>query len=113
SAVYGSDAVGGVINFILDTDYTGLKARVSGGMTGERDNQNLSASLTGGIGFADGRGHIVANVSARDSRAVRVNRRDWNLRGWQFMHNPSYDGVNGQPEYLLLDQVSTSDGIRG
>ncbi|WP_116812716.1 TonB-dependent receptor plug domain-containing protein [Steroidobacter cummioxidans] len=113
SAVYGSDAVGGVVNFILDTTFTGLKGRVTGGMTGKRDNENVSASLTGGTSFASGRGHIVANVSGRDSKAVRVNRRDWNLEGWQFMYNPNYTPTNGQPERLMLNQVSTSDGIRG
>lgn len=113
SAVYGSDAVGGVVNFILDTTYTGLKGKLSGGITDEGDNENMSASLTGGTSFAGGRGHIIANVSGRNSEAIRVNRRDWNLTGWQFMFNPNYTATNGQPERLLLNHVATSDGIRG
>jgi len=113
SAVYGSDAVGGVVNFILDTDYTGLKGKLTTGITGEGDRETLSASLTGGTGFADGRGHIVANVSGRTAEGIAVNRRDWNLKGWQFMHNPNYTPTNGQPERILLDRVGTSDGIRG
>lgn len=113
AAVYGSDAVGGVVNFILDTDYTGLKGKVSAGITGEGDNETLSASLTGGTSFAGGRGHIVGNVSSRNSDAIAVNRRDWNLTGWQFMFNPNYTPTNGQPERLLLNHVGTSDGIRG
>jgi len=113
SAVYGSDAVGGVVNFILDKRYTGLKGKLSGGMTTYGDNENLSASLTGGTSFASGRGHIVANVSGRNSEAVQVNRRAWNLKGWQYIVNPNYTASNGQPQWLLLDKVSTSDGIRG
>ncbi len=36
SAVYGSDAVAGVTNFILDHDFTGLKGEISGGETDVR-----------------------------------------------------------------------------
>lgn len=113
SAVYGSDAVGGVVNFILDKNYTGLKGKLQGGMTTYGDNGNIAASLTGGTPFASGRGHIVANVSARYSEAEPINRRAWNLKGWQYIVNPNYTASNGQPQWLLLDKVSTSDGIRG
>lgn len=113
AAVYGSDAVGGVVNFILDTKYSGLKGKLTGGITGEGDNETLAASLTGGTSFADGRGHIVGNVATRRSDAIAVNRRHWNLTGVQFMFNPNYTPTNGQPERILLDRVATSDGIRG
>src|SRR6185437_13374735 len=37
SAVYGSDAVAGVVNFVLDTHYTGVKAEFQGGESGYQD----------------------------------------------------------------------------
>src|SRR5690606_12632629 len=46
SAAYGSDAVSGVVNFILDTDFTGFKAEASGGMTDYSDNGNYTLSMT-------------------------------------------------------------------
>ncbi len=33
SAAYGSDAVSGVVNFLLDTNFTGVKAKLQGGIT--------------------------------------------------------------------------------
>jgi len=56
SADWGSDAVAGVINFVLDKDFTGLKADVQGGQTTYGDDRTPKVSLTGGSGFADGRG---------------------------------------------------------
>src|SRR5688572_12642632 len=41
SAAYGSDAVSGVVNFLLDTDFTGLKAKLQGGVTSRSDNENV------------------------------------------------------------------------
>lgn len=112
SAVYGSDAVGGVVNFVMDNDFTGLKGSVSGGRTDYGDRDTVSASLTGGTDFASGRGHVVANASYRKADGIAINRRPWNLKGWQFINNPSYTASNGQPKRLLLDQVATSDGYR-
>ncbi|MBU0869515.1 MAG: TonB-dependent receptor plug domain-containing protein, partial [Alphaproteobacteria bacterium] len=48
SAAYGSDAVAGVVNFVLDTKFEGLKGEVSTGIADEGDNQELRGSLTGG-----------------------------------------------------------------
>ncbi len=51
SAIYGSDAVAGVINFILRKDYQGAEARVSVGST--LDNAFRNYSVTGTAGFGD------------------------------------------------------------
>ena len=48
SAAYGTDAVAGVVNFILDTNYTGLKGRVQGGITAYGDGANKEGELTFG-----------------------------------------------------------------
>jgi iron complex outermembrane receptor protein len=47
SAAYGSDAVAGVVNFRLDTKFTGLKAEVQSGETTYSDNKNYKVSLAG------------------------------------------------------------------
>ena len=61
SAVYGSDAVTGVVNFILDKDFTGLKANASTGISQRGDNFTWRAGLAGGLDLFDGRGHFVAS----------------------------------------------------
>lgn len=50
SAVYGSDAIAGVVNIILRKDYAGLEATASGGVTSQRDGQEARVSGAFGIG---------------------------------------------------------------
>ncbi|MEJ7926434.1 TonB-dependent receptor [Sphingobium sp. AN641] len=59
SAVYGSDAVAGVVNFILDDRFTGLRADASSQITSRGDGAVYDLSLTGGLEFGGGRGNIV------------------------------------------------------
>ena len=62
SAAYGSDALTGVLNFVLDTKLTGFKGELRGGTTKYGDNQNYDGSLAWGSAFAGGRGHVIASV---------------------------------------------------
>ncbi len=62
SAVYGADAVSGVVNFILKDDFEGFELDVSYGITEEGDGDTTDYSLTAGTNFADGRGNVVANI---------------------------------------------------
>ncbi len=59
SAAYGSDAVTGVVNFVLDRDFEGLKGEAQGGVSERGDNGNYKASLAYGGRFAGGRGHVL------------------------------------------------------
>ena len=58
SAVYGSDAISGVVNFILDDRFTGLRADLSSQVTTRGDAPIYDASLTGGVKIGD-RGNLV------------------------------------------------------
>lgn len=58
SAVYGSDAVSGVINFILKQDFQGLELRGQTGISQTGDGFNYAASGLVGSDFANGRGNI-------------------------------------------------------
>jgi len=62
SSVYGSDAVSGVVNFVLDSKFTGLKGVLQGGITDRGDGQNFRFGLAGGRDFLNGRAHVVASV---------------------------------------------------
>ncbi|MEX6634741.1 TonB-dependent receptor plug domain-containing protein [Hyphococcus lacteus] len=59
SAQYGSDAVSGVINYILDKDYNGLKGQVQGGLSGYGDDKSFKASIAGGFDVLGDRGHVL------------------------------------------------------
>ena len=53
SAIYGSDAIGGVVNVILKRDYEGFDVRLNGGQTSYSDGEDLDVTLTGGKTFND------------------------------------------------------------
>lgn len=61
SAVYGSDAVSGVVNFVLDRNFTGLRAEAQAGVSNYGDAFSWRAGAAFGTDFADGRGHFMAS----------------------------------------------------
>ena len=71
SAVYGSDAVSGVVNFILDHRFTGLKALLQSGISTYGDAPSYRAGLAAGTEFSAGRGH--AEFSAELYNHDKVN----------------------------------------
>jgi outer membrane receptor protein involved in Fe transport len=74
SAIYGSDAIAGVVNFVLRDDFDGFRVRGSAGMTeaGFGGNQYISAMY--GKNFADGRGNVT--VHGEYARSDRVFASD-------------------------------------
>jgi iron complex outermembrane receptor protein len=66
SAVYGSDAVSGVVNFILDHKFNGLKGLVQGGISGVGDAPSYRFGLAGGVGVLGDRGHLEFSVELYD-----------------------------------------------
>ena len=63
SAVYGSDAIGGVVNFIMKKDFSGVEFDYSKDSTFENDAKGSDMSLTFGGNVDDNRGNIVASLS--------------------------------------------------
>ncbi|MBB5708057.1 TonB-dependent receptor plug domain-containing protein [Sphingopyxis panaciterrulae] len=102
SAAYGSDAVSGVVNFILDKEYTGLKASAEYGLTAYGDAPSYRATLTAGKAFAAGRGHILLNGEIAVKQGLHRVPRDWNQQGWYMINNPAYVAGNGEPERLVV-----------
>ncbi|MED5444345.1 MAG: TonB-dependent receptor [Pseudomonadota bacterium] len=66
SAVYGSDAVAGVVNFVLKDDFEGVSFNVMTEQTEEGDAELTSVDLTIGGNIADGRGNVVINAQYTD-----------------------------------------------
>ena len=58
SAIYGADAVSGVVNFVLRRDFDGVSARSQLGISSRGDAANRFASIIAGRNFADGRGNV-------------------------------------------------------
>ncbi len=116
SAAYGSDAVAGVVNFVLDTTFQGIKGSLSGGQSHYKDFDELDFTLTGGTAFAGGRGHIVASVELfRNSgsngnleRTGGVARRPWASQGWALI-----PGGTGFPAQISRPNVKFSNMTNG
>jgi iron complex outermembrane recepter protein len=106
STTYGADAVAGVVNFVLDTNFNGLKvdglyslfqhnnrssvtpsildARIASGLSGYAypkgsvsDGDTIDTTVTLGGSFGDSKGHIVAYAGYRQTSAVLQSNRDY------------------------------------
>jgi len=75
SAVYGSEAISGVVNFILKNEFEGFQARGQAGLTEDGDNPRYSASLTGGLSFGGDRGNIVGYLGWEQDKGLRSRNR--------------------------------------
>ena len=113
SAAYGSDAVSGVVNFILDRDYTGFKGEFDANESSQGDNESVRGSLTFGTPFSDDRGHIILAAEYIDDKGVKGVPRDWNQNGWYLVSNPAYTATNGQPEYLVSPNAALMQASAG
>mgnify|MGYP003642973740 CR=1 FL=1 len=112
SAVYGSDAVAGVANFVLDKDFKGVKGEALGGVTTYGDDQQYKISLTGGTDFASGRGQVFLSGEHSHVDGISGNPRPW-YRGWKSLNNPGYAPGNGQPQFIVRPNVNISTAAPG
>jgi iron complex outermembrane recepter protein len=102
SAAYGSDAVAGVVNFILDKDFSGLKSEVILGISDRGDNEEVRVMLSGGRSFADGRGHVLLSGEFFNNEGIPTGAREWASQGYGFIQNPA-----GTPSLILERDVRT------
>lgn len=115
SAVYGSDAVAGVVNFVLNKKFTGVKGELSGGLTNYGDDKNYKIDLSAGFGFGpDDRGHVLFSGEHLFNQGVPNSAsRDWALTGTLQVANPNYTAANGQPQQLIVPQSSLGTATAG
>ena len=77
SAAYGTDAVAGVVNFILNTDYTGMEVNAQGGVTSRGDSANYKLSATFGTDIGE-HAHIQLSAERFHQDGVfNYDGRDW------------------------------------
>jgi outer membrane receptor protein involved in Fe transport len=101
SAAYGSDAVAGVVNVILDNTLTGFKGQLDYGQTGRRDGKSFHGAAAYGFNFADGRGHVMVGGEYQRNKGIEqcADTRDWCAESWGTVLNsgsirPDYDRGN-------------------
>jgi outer membrane receptor protein involved in Fe transport len=91
SSIYGSDAVGGVINYVLKRNYEGIEANVRYGMTEDGGGQSVQGALTFGSGFAAGRGQLFGTVEVMRRDGIRLLDRDFS--------DSAYNSDRAQPPF--------------
>lgn len=82
SAVYGSDAVSGVVNFKLKRNFTGIELDGQYNVTEQGDGDEYETNLVVGSDLADGRGNIVVALTYNKRDQVLSRSRDFYRAGW-------------------------------
>jgi len=77
SAVYGADAVSGVVNFITKRNFTGVEATTLYSVSGSNDAQRYKNDLTIGANLADGRGNVALHIGTTRTAPLRLGDRDY------------------------------------
>ncbi|MFV3075344.1 TonB-dependent receptor domain-containing protein [Niveispirillum fermenti] len=104
SAAYGSDAVAGVVNFVLDKTFQGAKADISYGVTDYGDFRRPKASVAVGHGFLDGKLHAtLAADFLHNSGQTSQAERPWGRNRTVQLTNAAYTPTNGQPRLLIVE----------
>lgn len=118
SSAYGSDAVSGVVNFVLNKKLEGLKISADTGVTSVGDGFNYSGSIAGGKSFADGRGHFVFNAEiAHQDGIFEVNPidRPWNHTGYVRIQDPAFVAATSTtPQFITTQrQIGAANSTPG
>jgi outer membrane receptor protein involved in Fe transport len=87
SAVYGTDAVAGVVNFILKNDFEGFDVHTQAGVTDRDDGEHKEVSVAYGTDIGE-RGHLMVSGEWYDAHKIEtLEGRDW-FRHWGLIQNP-------------------------
>ncbi len=91
SAVYGSDAMSGAINFLLKRDFEGVEASYDYSITGENDGDIHNISLTMGANTPDGAGNVMLGLNYAKREAILLGDRPLGLLGIETVSGAGYD----------------------
>ncbi|WP_077228483.1 TonB-dependent receptor plug domain-containing protein [Sphingomonas hengshuiensis] len=115
SAAYGSDAVGGVVNLIINRNLIGLKATAQYGITERGDGAEFMGSLAYGTRFAGDRGRFIIGAEYVDNRGTGdCYTRKWCAESYNTVSNPFRAGsttervIAGQAATLILPNARTA-----
>jgi outer membrane receptor protein involved in Fe transport len=113
SASYGSDAIGGVVNFITDKKFEGIRANLEAGISTYGDDENGTAQLAWGGAFFDDRLHVVLSGEFGTEKGIPAfgfglgpgpNGRDW-FESPAFQVRPLAQSNDGLPQMHTIDHA--------
>lgn len=96
AAIYGSDAIAGVVNYALDSDYVGHKVSLNYGKSQGTPLDETTFSYLGGLEFNNGRSHLTGSITAYKRNGMMATERPYSA---------SHDRRNypGLPEEFVGD----------
>ena len=110
SAVYGSDAVSGVVNFITDRNFNGYKVDAQVGRSERGDGDEMKIGVAGGMPLFDGRGHIEGSYEYYNSPGIMSKlRREWGRR----VRTIQGAGTAANPQRVVEDTRRSNTSFMG
>jgi iron complex outermembrane receptor protein len=104
SAVYGSDAIAGVINIITKTEFEGVEVDGLYGVSDKNDGESYRARITAGHRFLDDKLSVMASYEYNETTTLGYQDRDVTARQIVFANNPANtsgsDNIPGNILYL-------------
>ncbi|MDV3456534.1 TonB-dependent receptor [Sphingomonas sp. HF-S4] len=118
SALYGSDAVSGVVNLIMKKRYEGVEITGQAGISQRADYATHRLGFIAGTGFNDDRGHVVLSADYSNNDGMDdIYTRDWGREEWMIVSNSQRTVAGtpgfGQPAFILSPNVHNSLGAGG
>lgn len=115
SASYGSDAVGGVVNFITDKRFEGVKGNLQAAQSTYADNEGVLGQLAWGGSFMDDRLHIQLSgehgkedgIPPGDFGLEGPGGRDW-YTGAEFASRQLSETTDGKPQRVLINRAQNN-----
>jgi outer membrane receptor protein involved in Fe transport len=116
SAAWGSDAVAGVVNFVIDKNYVGFKGSVQGADTTNGEVRSLSAQAVWGENFFGNRGHleVAAQYNLRPDTALLIDEK-W-YRGAYLVSNPAFTAATASAtntQFVVANHVGLANSSMG
>jgi outer membrane receptor protein involved in Fe transport len=112
TAAYGTDAVSGVVNFILDTDFEGIRANVSTGANDNGDGEHYEASFAAGFTLGENT-HVLVSLEKNEQDPIwgdQIYDYDWyQARGLVNNPAPGAGTTPDNPFYIAASDVYSSD----
>lgn len=113
SAAWGSGAVAGVANIILNDDLEGISLGGRAGVSSRGDGARYELDGSFGTHFADDRGHFMIGAQWLDYQGIPDRNSRPQLGTTGTFTNPAYTRTNGEHQYLLVPDVNASNAGRG
>jgi iron complex outermembrane recepter protein len=108
SAVYGSDAIAGAVNFLLRDNFEGLQISTQYGETSESDGRQVQYDALFGSNFAEGRGNVTVYASHATRDPVFMQDRDFSRVPLNAALGPSGSGnIPGGRVSLSAAQIAS------